>query len=141
MADIFENYWWLLFPLGFFIAAGWGSFMRYKRTQAKIDLIKTYTAAGKEPPAELLASLDNDNVHRHEYNFSGDDDGPRRGRGGGHAFLVILFAGLAAVFAYTGYAGLLGNAGPEMYFIAMIMSVLALAFLVSGMFSRGGGRD
>ena len=57
MVEIFESYWWLLFPLGFFVAAGWGSFMRYKRTQAKIDLIKSYTAAGKEPPAALLASL------------------------------------------------------------------------------------
>lgn len=139
MADIFQNYWWLLFPLGFFIAAGWGSFMRYKRTQAKIDLIKTYTAAGKEPPAELLASLDRDNEHRHEYRFSsdGDDEGEGGRGGGGHAFLVILFAGLGGVFAYTGYAGLLGDVGQEMYFIAMIMGVLALAFLFSAIF---GGR-
>lgn len=139
MAEIFENYWWLLFPLGFFIIAGWGSFMRYKRTQAKIDLIKTYTAAGKEPPAELLASLDRDNEHRHEYHFSGDGagGGGRRDGGGGHAFLVILFAGLAGVFAYTGYAGLLGGAEQEMYFIAMILGVLSVAFLFSALFSRG----
>jgi len=138
MVEIFSNYWWLLFPLGFFIAAGWGSFMRYKRTQAKIDLIKTYTAAGKEAPPELLASIDRDNEHRHEYHFSGDGEaeGGRRG-GGGHAFLVVLFTGLAGVFAYTGYAGLLGEAEQEMYFIAMIMGVLAVAFLFSALF---GGR-
>ncbi|MFT6462185.1 MAG: hypothetical protein ACJA0Y_001688, partial [Maricaulis maris] len=58
MVELFESYWWLLFPLAFFVAAGWGSFMRYKRTQAKIDLLKTYAASGKEPPADLIASLD-----------------------------------------------------------------------------------
>lgn len=134
MTEIFYGYWWLLFPLGFFIAAGWGSFMRYKRTQAKIDLIKTYTAAGKEPPAELLASLDRDSEDHNDY--SGDGETGGGSGGGGHVFLVILFSGLGAVFAYTGYAELLGNTGPEMYFIAMIMGVLALAFLFSGLFSR-----
>ena len=134
MTEIFYGYWWLLFPLGFFIAAGWGSFMRYKRTQAKIDLIKTYTAAGKEPPADLLASLDRDDEHdRGTWN---EDGGSGRG-GGGHAFLVILFAGLGGVFAYTGYSGLISGVGQEMYFIAMIMGVLALAFLFSALF---GGR-
>ena len=36
---LFSSYWWLLFPLGFFVAAGFSSYMRYKRTQAKIDLL------------------------------------------------------------------------------------------------------
>ena len=70
--DFLFHYWWLLFPLGWFIAAGWGSFMRYKRHQSKIDLIKTYTAAGKEPPAELLASLDKPDDGRHDWH---EEDG------------------------------------------------------------------
>lgn len=135
MADIFSNYWWLLFPLGFFLAAGWSSYMRYKRTQAKIELLKTYAAAGKEPPADLLASIDAD-----------DDDGGEAAQGsgqrsgGGHAFLVVLFAGLGGVFAYAGYTGLIGGVGDEMYFVAMIMGVLALAFFFNGVFS-GRRRD
>ncbi|MBO6764380.1 hypothetical protein [Maricaulis sp.] len=139
MVEIFHSYWWLLFPLGFFLAAGWGSFMRYKRTQAKIDLIKSFTAAGKEPPAELLASLDNDNTHRHEYHTSGEESSGSPG--GGHVFLVVLFTGLAGVFAYTGYAGLLGGTTREMYFISMVLGVLAVAFLFSGLFSRRRRND
>lgn len=139
MVEIFESYWWLLFPLGFFVAAGWGSFMRYKRTQAKIDLIKSYTAAGKEPPAALLASLDTDDDGHEEHQVSGHGSG--NGGGGGHVFLVVLFTGLAGVFAYTGYAELLGGTSREMYFIAMILGVLALAFLFSGLFSRGRRND
>ena len=124
--NLFSSYWWLLFPLGFFIAAGWGSFMRYKSTQAKIDLLKTYAASGKEPPADLLASLD-----------AKDSDEESSGGGGGTtSFLVILFAGLASVFGGAGYLGVFGGEPQEFYFIAAILGVLALAFLVSGLFSK-----
>jgi len=139
MADLFQSYWWLLFPLFWFIGAGWSSLMRYKRTQAKIDLIKTYAASGKEPPAELLASIDKPDYPRQEW--SSDEGGSGRHRGGGQVFLVILFAGLAGVFAYTGYAGWLGETQSEFYFIAMIMGVLSLAFLVSSMFKSGRKGD
>ncbi len=124
--NLFSSYWWLLFPLGFFIAAGWGSFMRYKSTQAKIDLLKAYAASGKEPPADLLASLD-----------AKDSDEESSGGGGGTtSFLVILFAGLASVFGGAGYLGVFGGEPQGFYFVAAILGVLALAFLVSGLFSK-----
>jgi hypothetical protein len=135
MDDLFRNFWWLLFPLFWFISAGWGSLMRYKSTRAKIDLLKTYAASGKEPPADLIASLDRPDPDRDDWSGSESDGG--RHRSTGTAFLVILFAGLAGVFAYTGYAGLLGNTETEFYFVAMIMGVLSFAFLVSAMFKRG----
>ncbi|MGK0266831.1 MAG: hypothetical protein ACI82N_001084 [Maricaulis sp.] len=138
MADLFRNYWWLLFPLFWFLSAGWSSMMRFKHTQSKIDLLKTYAASGREPPAELLASLDKPDHSSRDW--SGDEGG-RHHRGGGKAFLVILFAGLAGVFAYTGYAGLLGETGTEFYFIAMIMGVLSFAFLVSSLFKSGRKDD
>ena len=77
-ADLFRSYWWLLFPLAFFVAQGWSSFMRYKRTKAKIELLKTYAAAGKEPPADLVASIDKDTDRddRHDWTSkSGDGSG------------------------------------------------------------------
>lgn len=138
MVDLFQSYWWLLFPFFWFVSAGWDSMMRYKRTQSKIDLLKTYAAAGKEPPAELLASIDEPASSRHDWS---GDEGYRRYRGRGRAFLVVLFAGLAGVFAYTGYAGLLGETGTEFYFIALIMGVLSLAFLVSALFKSGRKDD
>lgn len=129
---LFSSYWWLLFPLGFFVAAGFSSYMRYKRTQAKIDLLKTYAAAGKEPPAELIAGLD-----------GGDESGADGDAGDGRGttvFLVILFGGLAAIFGAVGYFSLFDLEGPEAYFVSAILAVLALAFLVSGIASgRGRG--
>ena len=129
--SLFSSYWWLLFPLGFFVAAGFSSFMRYKRTQAKIDLLKTYAAAGTEPPAELLASLDSPPGA----NSDGNDD--NSGGAGTTVFLVILFGGLAAVFGVVGYTQALGGEGPEFYLVSAILGVLALAFLFSGV---AGGR-
>ncbi|MEO1039444.1 MAG: hypothetical protein AAFX09_07845 [Pseudomonadota bacterium] len=129
--SLFSSYWWLLFPLAFFIAAGWSSFMRYKRTQAKIELLKSYAASGQEPPKELLANLDS---KEHVYDDEADD-GSNSGAGT-TSFLFILFAGLAGVFAFAGYSDLLGDMDQELYFVAMILGVLALAFLVGGLFGR-----
>ncbi|MEN0651806.1 MULTISPECIES: hypothetical protein [Hyphobacterium] len=133
-ADLFHSYWWLLFPLAFFLAQGWSSFMRYKRTKAKIELLKSYAAAGKEPPADLVASIDKDTERddRHDWTSNGENEGS----GGGSAFLVFLFAGLAGVFAYAGWSGLIGDVREEFYFIAMILGVLAVAFLASAVFRR-----
>lgn len=129
--DLFSSYWWLLFPLFFFIAAGWSSFMRYKRTQAKIELLRTYAASGAEPPAELLASLDTGH-----HGGSGEGVGASDGRGT-TTFLVILFGGLASIFGVVGYLGAFGMEGPEAYFISAVLAVLAFAFLFSGI---AGGR-
>ena len=130
MAELFENFWWLLFPLGFFVFMGWNSFMSYKQTKAKIDLLKTYAAAGKEPPASLVESLDKlESRDRSDWhNQSGSENSH-----GGNAFLVVLFLGFSAVFAYEGYSGLIGM-GEVAYFVSMIMGVLAFAFLIGSFF-------
>ncbi len=131
-ASLFSSYWWLLFPLGFFIAAGFSSYMRYKRTQAKIDLLKTYAAAGNEPPAELIASLDASGIG------SSNDSEESSSGAGTTIFLVILFGGLASIFGVVGYLGIFGMEGPEAYFVSAVLGVLAAAFLFSGV--AGGGR-
>lgn len=130
LSDFFYHFWWLIFPLAFFVAGGFSSFMRYQRTRAKIDLLKTYAASGKEPPAELLRNLDREDENN--WHAESEDSGDKST---GNAFLVILFLGLASVFAYEGYAGLLGMGGVA-YFVAMIMGVLALSFLANAIFRR-----
>jgi hypothetical protein len=136
MGSFFHDYWWLLFPLGWFIAAGFGSFMRYKRTQSKLDLMKAYAASGNEPPAELMAALNDDGEGEDE----GGDSRTSHVSGRGRAFLVILFGGFAALFAYEGYAGFVGI-GEVGYFISAIFVILALAFLGSGLFDHKPKRD
>jgi hypothetical protein len=105
--------------------------MSYKRTQAKVELLKAYAKSGNTPPPELVAEINKDSDDgRHWHDKEDDDSG-----GGSTAFLVILFAGLSGVFAYVGYTGWLGDTN-SMYFVAMILGVLAVAFLFGGLFGR-----
>jgi hypothetical protein len=129
MYELFDDYWWLLFPLAFFLIFAWNSFMRYKQTKAKIELLKTYAAAGKEPPSELIRSLDGDSDDWRDMDSNENS-------GGSNAFLVILFTGLAGVFVVEARYDILGM-GEVAYFVAMIMGVLALAFFVGAIFKGG----
>ena len=133
--DLFESYWWLLFPLAFFVIGGWNSFLSYQRTKAKVEVLKAYAQSGKEPPADLIASLNTETDRDRGWH---DKDSDSESRGGSGVFLVVLFAGLSAVFAFVGYSGWLGDT-TSMYFVAMILGVLALAFLASSLFGKRRG--
>ncbi|MFN4177955.1 hypothetical protein [Phenylobacterium sp.] len=60
MEDLFRSYWWLLFPLGFFAFGAWDRWLAYKRSQAQLDLLRSYAQQGKEPPADLLRAVRED---------------------------------------------------------------------------------
>ncbi len=129
-SNFWFSYWWLVFPLAMFIAAGWSSWMKLQRHKATLDLLKSYAASGNEPPAHLIAALE-----QSAESSESEDDTHYGRRGGGGAFLVILFTGLAAVFAYSGYSGMI-DLGDEGYFVALIMGVLAVAFLGNAIFKK-----
>jgi hypothetical protein len=50
MEDVFYRYWWLLFPLAWFVLSGWKSWLRHQRRRDELDLMRTYAAHGKTPP-------------------------------------------------------------------------------------------
>lgn len=54
MEDLFRSYWWLLFPVMWFVFGAWDRWLSYRRSRDALDLIRTYTAQGKEPPPELI---------------------------------------------------------------------------------------
>ena len=51
MEDLFRSYWWLLFPLAWFVSAGFSSLLNYRRQKDALKLIQTYAEKGQEPPA------------------------------------------------------------------------------------------
>ena len=55
--QLFAAYWWLLFPLGAFIAMIFANFMAYQRRKAELDVLKSYIQQGKDPPPELSKAL------------------------------------------------------------------------------------
>jgi hypothetical protein len=57
MTAIFFAYWWLLFPLAWFVSAAWQSWLSYQRRKQELDLLKSYVAQGKDPPPELTKAV------------------------------------------------------------------------------------
>lgn len=129
--ELFYSFWWLIFPLGWFIAAAWQSWMRLRRHNAAMEVLKSYAAKGEEPPASVLNAI-RENNETPEAAETGYSKNSSRGT---TAFLVLLMVGLACIFAYAGSTGMLGL-GEEGYFIAMILGVIGLAFLGSALFAR-----
>jgi len=39
MADIFRSYWWLLFPIGFFVFGAWDRWLSYQRSRDHLELL------------------------------------------------------------------------------------------------------
>lgn len=54
MEDLFRDFWWLLFPIGWMVYAGIGSVMAEGRRREALKLVATYEANGKAAPAELM---------------------------------------------------------------------------------------
>ena len=60
MPGLFSSYWWLIFPIGLFILGLIDRWMAYQRSRDRLELLKTYTVQGKDPPPELVRSLQGD---------------------------------------------------------------------------------
>jgi hypothetical protein len=54
---LFSRFWWLIFPLfwmGAMVLAQWS---RHNRANRALDIIKSYADQGKDPPPDLLKSM------------------------------------------------------------------------------------
>jgi hypothetical protein len=133
MEDLFRSFWWLIFPLFGMFMAVWGTVTSQRRTTSVIDLIKTYTDRGQEPPAELvklaakgLESEDDDN-----------EGGSRQSRAESNGWSFFMFAGIAAGTAVA-YAFTYTTEDWAWVFLAVSagFSIMALGALVMLIFFR-----
>ena len=69
MEDLFRSYWWLLFPIMFFVFGAWDRWLAYRRSQDRLDLLRNYTTQGKDPPAELLKAVRDDELDDDDDDF------------------------------------------------------------------------
>lgn len=60
MEHFFFSFWWLLFPLAFFVFGAWDRWLAYQRSKDRLELLRTYTSQGKDPPPELIKALQRD---------------------------------------------------------------------------------
>ena len=133
MVELFQGYWWLLFPLGWFIFGGFNALMNYYRQKNVLKIIKTYADRGEQPPEALMKIVEQPIDDRHEY-----QPGTRTEDGNG--FSVVLFGVMAVGFGYASWSNMYG-AGDAFLIVAFVMGALCAASLVSGLVGRRRRRD
>ncbi len=137
MVELFHKYWWLLFPLAWFVFGGFTSLLNYRRQKDALKLIQTYAEKGQEPPAALLSLLDKPIDGTGMWDSSPSDGSGRPGDGAW--FSVVLFGVMGAGFAYASWSDIYG-AGEAFLIVSFVMGALCLASLVSALRSGGRGR-
>lgn len=124
---LFRDYWWLMFPIFGMVMAVLGMQQSEQRSRQLVDLIRTYTDQGKEPPPELLK------LAAKSLEGKDEDDTPAtpQSRQRDTIWSFFLFAGMAAGFA-TGYAFSSRTEDWAWVFLAVsvAMAVMALGALV-----------
>lgn len=140
MEDLFRSYWWLLFPIGFFIFGAWDRWLAYKRSKDQLDLLRAYTNQGKDPPPELLrvvreAALDDDDD---DYGFG---SGRRRHRrywrySPYHAWrTAVITAAVAVGFWIASEYGEIPGLDAPFRLVAIIMTCVAAGHAIAALFA------
>lgn len=133
--DLFRQFWWLIFPLSWFVFGAYQSWLSYRANRETLDLIKTYAAAGREPPAELLARLDKRfNAEDEEEEFAPRRRRRYRVRERG-LYQVVLFGIMCMGFGYAAVTDMYGE-GQAFTIVAFVMAALSAASLVHVLFDR-----
>lgn len=128
MVELFQGYWWLLFPLGWFVFGGFNAVMNYYRQKNVLKIIKTYADRGEQPPESLLKIVEQPIDDRHEYQ-------PGTRMEDGRWFSVVLFGVMAVGFGYASWSDMYG-AGDAFLIVSFVMGALCAASLVSGLLGR-----
>lgn len=138
MEDLFRSYWWLLFPMAWFVIGGFSSWLNYRKQRETLKLLKTYADKGQEPPEALLRVLDKPIDSDSELwagataSGSGGDDGTW--------FTVVLMGLLAAGFGYASWTNMYGQSDAFLI-VAMVLGAVGVACLVSGLMKLGRRRS
>lgn len=113
--------WWLAFPLAGMAFGAFAMWLRHRREIATLELLRTYAAQGKEPPAEVANVLQ---AGRRAY-------GPYR-----DWRRAIFFACLAAAFAAIGTFGNGVRPHHGLVVPVVIFAALAVWSALSGLLFR-----
>ncbi|WP_150131406.1 hypothetical protein [Caulobacter mirabilis] len=131
MVDLFEKYWWLLFPLMGFAFGGFGMWLNYKRSRDALELIKMYAQQGKEPPAGLLAAVSRGGAYDAQEDWTGvPARRGRRERRYHNGERLMTFTALAVGFGAVAWWGGEGPTRLAFGVVALVMGVMAVGSLI-----------
>jgi len=161
--DYYWGFWWLIFPVGFFVFRAWVHWLSYQRSRHALEVMKHYAAQGKDPPPELVAQVQQDAYGYYGYRglwgrrryWRGDppwDGGPApdpahpasplgppvwRGRSYWDWRAALVLGAIAAAFWIASEYGYVPEADGAFRFVAVILTAVAVANLALALiFSR-----
>lgn len=145
MDDLFRSYWWLLFPLAFFVFGAWDRWLAYQRSKDRLDLLRTYTTQGKDPPPELIQALREDDEEDEPSAYDPYDRYGRRYRRHYRRYRrhgpywawrgAIVSGSVAGGFWFASYyADMPGVEGP-FRLVAIILTCVAAGNLIAAIFA------
>ena len=142
MDDLFRSYWWLLFPLGFFVFGAWDRWLAYRRSQDHLNLLRAYTEQGKDPPPELLRTVRDAQLAEddEDWGYGGGYRGRRYRRWRRYspywAWRTFFVTGSVALgfWLASRYADIPGTEGP-FELVAIILTCVAAGHLLIAIFS------
>lgn len=138
MVGLFEEYWWLMFPLIGFAFGGFGMWLNYKRSRDAIELIKMYAQQGKEPPAGLInavsrGSFDGGAVEAADWTGERPRRRDRRYR---DVEKLMTFTALTIGFGWGAWIGGEGPTRLAFGIVAFVMGMMAVTSLVIFLLKR-----
>ncbi len=128
MMELFQSYWWLLFPLAWFLFGGFHALVNYHRQKNVLKIIKTYADRGEQPPEALLKIVEQPIDDQQDYSTGAWTTD-------GQWFSVVWFSVLAVGFGYASWSNMFG-AGDAFLIVTFVMGALAAASLVSALLGR-----
>ncbi len=127
--ELFRDFWWLMFPIFGMFMAVWGMAQSDRRTRNMLDLIKSYTDQGKEPPPELLRLASQ----------SLQDGAPQSNpttRQNSSAWTLIVFLAMSAGFGMGWYMVRDQDFAFAFALVGIVMGVMAVGALFLLIFGR-----
>lgn len=114
MADLFRQFFWLVFPIFGMCVGAFAIWNEFSRQKKALEVLKVYAEKGTEPPQSVLEVLNRASTRQ------------RRGHTGlsGAAFFGVLSAGFAALAIWT-YV----NDGPFPFVTGWAIAAVALGAL------------
>ena len=124
--QLFEGYFWLIFPIGVGIIAMLGVWLHHRRALSALEAVRFYATQGKEPPPELLALIQ---PKRREQNPV-----ERAQKMTLVGFILLAMAASFVVLAITQGGDMRQQGG--IYFVAVMFVGVAVAFFITAWITR-----
>ena len=57
MTDLFRDFWWLMFPMGFMLLGAFRAWLNYRARREVVQALRELAEAGRDAPAALVSQL------------------------------------------------------------------------------------